>query len=69
MFDCFDLIKLPLWIYLRASNINDFENGISKDAAIITDIAAALDFSQDVFSLSLQQLILRETCFQTASRF
>ena len=22
MFDCVDLIKLPLWIYLRASNIN-----------------------------------------------
>jgi len=43
--------------------------GISKDAAIITDIAAALDFSQDVFSLSLQLLILRETCFQTASSF
>jgi len=44
-------------------------NGISKDAAIITDNAAALEASRDIFSLSLQLLILRETCFQTASSF
>jgi len=50
MFDCVDLIKLPLWIYLRALNINFGRMASQKmHAAIITDIAAALEASRDIF--------------------
>ena len=41
MFDCVDLIKLPLFKGIK----HKFrKNGISKDAAIIADIAAALEY-------------------------